>query len=106
MAYIYQVNFDIHPDQMNQLQIGSALERVIGYLKTLLPNQPGHITARAMYSLDDPAKTHLIFESVWETWHDLEAHRTSSLSENKVLQEFQPHVTLGSLQVHTFEEIA
>jgi len=106
MAYIYQIDFDIHPNQMSQLQIGEALERVIGYLKTLLPNQTGHVTSRAMFSVDDPARTHLVFESIWETWDNLEAHRASTLSENKVLEEFQPHVSLENLQVHTFEEIA
>ena len=105
MAYIYQITFDIEPDQMSQLQIGEALERVLGYLKTLLPNQHGHITSRAMFSLGDPAKTHMVFESVWLTWGYLEAHRKSALSENKVLEEFQPHVSLENLQIHTFEEV-
>ena len=47
----------------------------------------------------------MVFESVWETWGYLEAHRKSALSENKVLEEFQPHVSLENLQIHTFEEV-
>jgi hypothetical protein len=34
MAYVYQVSFDIRPDQMNELQIGASLERVLGYLRS------------------------------------------------------------------------
>jgi hypothetical protein len=106
VAYVYQVSFDIRPDQMNELQIGASLERVLAYLRALLPGQPGHITSRAFYSLDVPDCTDLIFQSIWEAWDDLEAHRGSSLAENKVLTEFQPHVTLGDLVVRVYEEVA
>jgi hypothetical protein len=105
MAYVYQVSFDIRPEQMSELQIGGSLERVLGYLRTLLPGEPGHITSRAFYSLDMPDRTHLIFQSIWEAWDDLEAHRSSSLAENKVLTEFQPHVALEDLVVHVYEEV-
>jgi hypothetical protein len=105
MAYIYQVSFDIRPEQMSDLQIGASLERVLAYLRTLLPGQPGHITSRAFYSLDIPGYTHLIFQSIWEAWDDLEAHRSSSLAENKVLTEFQPHVALEDLDLHVYEEV-
>ena len=106
MAYVYQVSFDIQPDQMGELKVGASLERVLAYLRTLLPGQPGHITSRAFYSLDVPDRTHIIFQSAWEAWDDLEAHRSSSLAENKVLTEFQPHVTLEDLAVHVYEEVA
>jgi hypothetical protein len=106
MAYIYQVSFDIHPDQMNELEIGGSLERVLGYLRTLLPSENGFVTARSMYSLDEAERTHLIFQSVWEHWEDLESHRESSLAEDKVLSEFQPHISLEDLTRHTFEEVA
>jgi hypothetical protein len=106
MAYVYQVSFDIRPEQMSDLRIGASLERVLAYLRTLLPGQPGHMTSRAFYSLNVPGATHLIFQSVWDTWDDLEAHRGSSLAEDKVLTEFQPHVTLEGLDVHVYEEVA
>jgi hypothetical protein len=105
MAFAYQVGFEIRPDQMNQLQIGAGLERVLGYLRTLLPSEPGFVSARAMYSLDIPDRTHLVFESVWELWEDLDAHRRSSLSEEKVLTEFEPHVALEDLTVHIFQDV-
>ena len=106
MAYIYQVSFDIRPDQMDQLQIGGALERVLGYLKTLLPVEDGYVTARAMSSLDSVDRTHLVFESIWENWEDLESHRNSQLSENKVLAEFEPHVQLEHVTTHIYTEVS
>jgi hypothetical protein len=68
MVAFLQVSFDIKPEQMNELEIGSSLERTLGYLKTLLPCEPGFIAARGMYSLDIEGITHLIFETVWDTW--------------------------------------
>jgi hypothetical protein len=106
MAYLYQVSFEIRPDQMNELQIGASLERVLGYLRVLLPSEPGYVTSQAMFSLDDPAKTHLIVQSVWDGWADLEQHRSSSLAEDKVLNEFQPHVSLGDVCVRIYQEVA
>ena len=105
MAYTYQVSFEIEHEQMEQLHIGSALERVLGYLRTLLPNQMGYISARALYSLDRPGKTHLLVQSTWDEWEDLLAHQDSKLAEQKVLSEFEPHVALEDLQVHIYEEV-
>ena len=78
----------------------------MGYLKALLPSEPGFIAARAMYSLDIEDRTHLIFETVWDSWGDIEAHARSSLAEDKVLSEFQPHVRLEHLRVHKYGEVA
>ena len=105
MAYVYHVGFYICPDQVSELQIGASLERVLGYLRTLLPGEPGYITSRALHSLDVPDRIHLMFQSTWETWEDLQAHRGSALSEDKVLAEFQPHVTLEDLDVHIYEDV-
>ncbi len=105
MAFIYNVNFLIEPSQISQLQIGAPLERTLGYLRTLLPSSDGFITARAMCSLDDPDNIHVVFESVWVSWAYLKAHSLSGLAENKVLVEFQPHVTLEDLSSRVYEEI-
>jgi hypothetical protein len=105
MAYVYQVSFDIRPDQMSELEIGASLERVLGYLRTLLPAETGFVTSRALYSVDIPETTHLVFESVWERWGDLDSHRRSSLAEDKVLTEFKPHVALEDLSVHAYQEV-
>jgi hypothetical protein len=106
MAYVYQVSFDIRPDQMSELEIGASLERVLGYLRTLLPAEVGFVTSRAMYSVDSAERTHLVFESVWETWDNLDEHRQSSLAEDKVLVEFKPHVALEDLSAHVYQEVA
>jgi hypothetical protein len=106
MAYALQVDFNIRADQMNELEIGSSLERVLGYLRTLLPNEPGYVSTRALFSLDTPGRTHLIFQSVWQNWEDVIRHRESALAEGKVLLEFQPHVELEDLTIHTYKEIS
>jgi heme-degrading monooxygenase HmoA len=105
MAYIYQVGFEIKHDQMEQLRIGAALEKILGYLRTLLPNQPGYISARALYSLDMQDKTYMLVQSTWDGWEDLQAHQHSGLAEQKVLSEFEPHVALEDLSVHMYEEV-
>lgn len=105
MAYIHRVTFELEPEQMNQLEIGAALERALGYLRTLLPSQVGFITTRAMYSLDIKDRTELIIESVWENWEDATAHSESSLLEDKILLEFEPHVPLEDLTSHMYEEV-
>jgi hypothetical protein len=108
MAYIYSISFDIGPDKMDELQIGASLERTLGFLRTLLPSEIGFITARAMYAmnLDENGEIDLIFQSVWDRWEDLQAHKESSLAEDKVLREFAPHVELEDLRVRIYEEVA
>jgi hypothetical protein len=105
MAYVYRINFDIDREQMTQLEIGSSVERVLGYLRTLLPSERGFIGTRAMHSLDQEGPIHLVFESTWDAWDDLEAHRESSLAEDKVLTEFEPHVELRDLSSRVYEEV-
>jgi hypothetical protein len=105
MAYIYQVSFEIEHNQMEQLRIGAKLEEVLGYLRTLLPNMPGFITARAMFSVDIPEKTFLLVQSIWDQWEDLDIHRKSNLAEQRILNDFEPHVALEDLKVHIFEEV-
>ena len=105
MAYTYQVSFEIQHERIEQLRIGATLEKVLGYLRTLLPNQTGYINARAMYSLDMPDKTHLLVQSTWDEWEDLQAHQASGLAEQKVLSEFKPHVALEDLGVHVYEDV-
>jgi hypothetical protein len=106
MAYFYQITFDISTDDMSALQIGGSLERTLGYLRALLPSAPGYITIRAARSIDVGNHIHLLVESEWDTWQDLEQHRASSLAEDKVLEEFEPHVELKDLTIRVFEEVA
>ena len=105
MAYIYEVSFDIDSDQLDELRIGASLERVIGYLRTLLPSEQGFITARAMYSLNESSMIRLIVESIWDQWEDLLVHKSSGLAEQKVLAEFHPQVDIGNLTVRVYKEV-
>lgn len=106
MAFVYQVTFTIAPDEMAQLEIGKSLERTLGYLRTLLPAEPGFITSQALFSLDYPERTHVIFQSMWQQWEDVAAHRQSALLEDKILEEFRPYVPLDNLSAHIYEEVA
>lgn len=106
MAYIYQIEFEIPKDKMGLLEIGSALEKALGYLKTLLPSESGFISARAMHSLNGNQHTLVVFQSEWDYWKDLDQHiHTSYLDEDKLLTHFQPHVKLEDLKTYIFEEI-
>ena len=105
MAYTYSVNFRISRDQMDQLEVGSALERVLGYLRALLPSESGFTTVRALHSIDGDGPVSVLVESVWQTWEDLVGHRDSSLAEDKVLEEFKPHVEVADLTVRAYEEV-
>jgi hypothetical protein len=106
MAYIYQVRFRITAQKMNELAVGASLERTLGYLRSLLPNEPGFVTARAMRSLDLTDAVEVVFETVWDGWEELSAHRRTALAEEKVLVEFEPHVELSDLAVRIFDEVA
>jgi hypothetical protein len=105
MAYIHQVSFTIQPDQMSELRIGASLERTLGYLRTLLPNEPGHIESRAMFSVDISDQVHVVFQSIWQDWENTVRHRDSRLSEDKVLVEFAPHINSQDLVSHTYGEV-
>lgn len=106
MAYSYHISFDIDPEQKAELEIGASLERVIGYLRTLLPSEDGHIESRALASLDDPKRIHIVFESIWMDWDSLVRHRNSTLTEDKVIKEFKPDVELKYLTHKIFREIS
>ncbi len=105
MAFIHQVSFDIRSDPPGELAIGGSLERTIGYLRTLLPSEAGFVTARAMNSVDLVEKTHVVFQSVWETWDDLVTHRESQVTEAKVLVEFGGVISRDALSVRDFEDV-
>ena len=104
MAYVYQVSFDISPTRQYELETGSSLERVLGYLRTVLPDEPGFTTARAVFSLGLPDRTRVVVESVWEHWEDLETHRKSALAEDKILREYS-HLSPEMLEIRTFQEV-
>ena len=107
MPYIYQVGFILDRSDIATLSMGSSLQRLISYVRALLPNEPGYITSRAMYSIGDTEKSHLIFESVWQTWEDIDHHRGEfKLNVEHLLQDIEFKVELQDLQTHIYEEIA
>jgi quinol monooxygenase YgiN len=71
----------------------------------VLPNQHGFMTSRALYSIDDPARTRVVFISEWGSWEALEKHRDSALLETKVLAEFDPHVAPGDMVTRIYAEV-
>ncbi len=85
--------------------MGASLERVLGYLRTLLPNESGHIESRAFFTVDTPEIIHVVFQSTWQDWTDLLAHRDSRLVEDKVLVEFAPDISAEDLVVHDYGEV-
>jgi hypothetical protein len=105
MPYVYEVSFEIKPEQMTQLEIGQSLERLVGYMKVRLPVQPGFVLADAWYSVDDPAKIRVIARSQWSDWVDVEGHRTSSILEDQLFEEFDPHVNKDNITVRTYAEV-
>ena len=105
MAYIYQIGLEIGADQMSELKIGSSLERVLGYLRTLLPSQDGYITSRVMHSLENKAHVQVVVESVWQDWESFIEHRNSNLAEDKIMLEFQPHIERDELRQSTYVEV-
>ena len=105
MAYAYTLRFQIKPEKISKLQIGSSLERVLGYLRALLPSQDGFITCRALYSLEDESSIELLLESVWDTWENIQKHRNSTLSEAKVLIEFGQQIKQEDLHLSIYKEV-
>ena len=49
MPYVYEVSFEIAPEQMSELEIGRSLERLVGYMKIRLPVQSGFVFAGKAY---------------------------------------------------------
>ena len=105
MSYINHISFYIENEMMSELEIGASLERVLGYMKTLLPSQEGFIAARAMHTLPGENRIHLIFESIWDTWEDFQNHLKSELDEKKILNEFEPHIRLEDLLIRIYTDV-
>jgi len=105
MPYLYEVSFDIRHDQMTQLEIGDSLERLIGYLKVRLPVQRGFVLADAWYTVDDSAATRIVARSVWSDWSDVIEHRDSSILEDHLFEEFEPHVNRDTVTIRTYAEV-
>ena len=105
MPYVYEVSFDIDPKNVGELEVGNALERTSSYLKARLPGRHGFISGGAEYSVDDPNTTRIVFRSEWSDWEDVENHRDSTLLEDKVLQEFNPNMNIGTVSTRVYAKV-
>ncbi len=105
MPYVYEISFEIRPDQMSQIEIGQSLERLVGYMKIRLPVQSGFVFADAWYSVDDAEKTRIIARSEWSEWSDVEGHRKSTILEDHLFEEFEPHVSSEDITIRTYAEV-
>lgn len=105
MPYVHEVSFEVCPEKMSELEIGHALERLVGYLKIRLPFEEGFVFADGWYSVDDPALIRVVMRSEWSEWADVERHRGSRLAEERVFEEFDPHVPPEQVSIRTFAEV-
>jgi hypothetical protein len=105
MPYVYEVSFEIAPEQMTQLEIGKSLDRLVGYMKIRLPAQPGFMFADAWYSVDDPETTRVIARSEWSDWCDVQSHRESAIVEDQLFEQFEPHIKPGDITIRTYAEV-
>ena len=83
MPYVHVVSFEIKPSMMTELEIGHALERVVGYLKIRLPVEEGFVFADGWYSVDDPKSIRIVMRSEWSDWTDIVKHHDSQLAEER-----------------------
>lgn len=106
MAYIYQLSLEIPLRRADEIDLGQSLQLVLGYLRTLLPNEEGYITTRAAASCCPEGETvTVLFQSEWDHWEDLEAHRAKGLEEKKVLEEFATDVSAQGLKIQILREV-
>ncbi len=104
--YTIELSFLIPSSRIDQLVgIGNSIERGIGYMRSLLPSEPGFVTARAMYTIDDANTTQVVFHSVWEEWQDLENHRHSYLDERRLIKEFTPALSVENINIRIYSEV-
>jgi hypothetical protein len=105
MAYFYEVSFQIDYHQLEQVKLGKSLEKVIGYMRVLLPSQPGFVSTQAMLEVSSNPRYRVVFISEWENWENYETHHQSSLVEDKILLEFDPHVRSEHLEKRVYREV-
>jgi hypothetical protein len=84
-TYIYQTQIELTQDQAAELDIGEELEALAASVRWGLPGQPGLISAVEMHSFDEDAPVRLIFQSIWESWADLQRHLGSALDAQLLL---------------------
>jgi hypothetical protein len=84
--YIYQTQIELTQDQAGELDMGEEIEALAASIRWGLPAQPGLVSALEMHSFDEEAPVRVIFQSVWETWSDLQRHLGSNLDAQLLLE--------------------
>jgi len=106
MGFIYQTTFDLRSEDASQVRIGKSIGESLAYLKAFLPGESGFIDARAMMSMVQNDRVHIVFESNWNDWESLETHLKKSLfAEQKILPQFELDVKPMDLTTAIYEEV-
>jgi hypothetical protein len=87
-TYIYQTQIELTQAQAGQLDMGEEIEALAASVRLELPGQRGLVGALEMHSFDDEAPVRVIFQSVWESWSDLQRHLASGLNAQRMLEEW------------------
>ena len=85
-TYIYQTQIELTQDQAAELDMGEEIEALAASVRWALPGQPGLISATEMHSFDEDAPVRVIFQSIWESWSDLQRHLGSDLNAHRLLE--------------------
>jgi hypothetical protein len=105
MPYIYELSFDIPAEKARAIdRVGARLDRVVAYLRSILPDFEGYWGSRGMYSIDTAGVVRIRYESTWENWHDMEEHLRSGFQEAKVFERFG-HVAPDDMMIRIYEEV-
>ena len=86
--YIYQTQIELTQEQAGQLDMGEEIEALAASVRLELPGQPGLVSAVEMHSFDEDAPVRVIFQSIWESWADLQRHLGSGLNAQTMLEEW------------------
>jgi heme-degrading monooxygenase HmoA len=84
--YIYQTQIELTQEQAGELDMGEEIEALAASVRSGLPGQPGLISAIEMHSFDEEAPVRVIFQSIWESWADLQRHIGSDLDARRLLE--------------------
>lgn len=106
MAYVYEISFDIPGSDFDEMRLGNSVQVALSYMRALLPNEPGFINSRALFSISHVELTHIVFQSLWEDWDSMLMHRDqSTLNEGHLVNAFKLDVEPQNLQTHVYQEI-
>ena len=105
MPYVYELTFDIPSEGIAEIdRVGASLDRVVAYLRAIVPDFEGYMGSRAMFSIDKPDAVTVRFETVWEGWRDAEGHIRSAYQPAKVFEHFG-YVDPQTMNIRIYQEV-